>query len=56
VKNIDLFYKYGKDIIFTNIYVGDRETFYLHCAKYHMPRIARNTLDILGCGVEILTM
>ena len=56
VKNIVLFYKYGKNTIFTNTYINDRETFYLYCAKYHVPRIARNILDMLGCGVGIWIM
>ena len=42
--------------MFANTYVGDRETFYLHCAKYHAPRIARDTLEVLDCGVGIWTM
>ena len=56
INNINLFYKYGRDTIFTNTYVGDGETFYLHCAKFHVPRIARDALEVLGCGVGIWTM
>ena len=53
---MNLFYKHGKNIIFTNTYVGYGETFYLHCAKYNESRNSRNTLDMLGCGVGIWSM
>ena len=54
--DINLFHKHGRDTIFANAYVGDGETFYLHCAKFHVPRIARDALEVLGCGVGISTM
>ena len=43
--NMDLFCKHGKNTIFTNTHIGDGETFYLHCAKNHVPRIARIKLN-----------
>ena len=48
-ENVDLFYNCGKHTIFTNAYVGDGETFYLHCAKHHVHRIAKIILNTLGC-------
>ena len=55
-KNMNLFYKYSKNTIFTNTYVRDRETFYLYCAKHHVSKIARNILGMLDCGVGIWTI
>ena len=53
MKNIDLFNNYRKYIIFTNTYIDNGESFYLNCAKYYVPRIARIAFIILDCRVEI---
>ena len=50
---MSLFCNFGKSTLFTNAYVGHGETFYSNCTKHDVPKIARNILDVLGCGVVI---
>ena len=49
-------YEHGECTMFADVIVGDGETFYCHCAKHHVLRIAKETLKELGCGVEFWTM
>ena len=55
-QNIDNCYKYGSNTIFTDAIFGDGKRNYCHCAKHLMPRLARDTLKHLRCGVGIQTM
>ena len=42
---MNLFHKHGKN-----------KTFYFHCLRHNTPRIARNTLCVIGWGLGIQTM
>ena len=58
VNNIKEFYEIGKRSFMTKELskVGDDETFYLHCLRFYMPKIAEETLEKHNLGLGIFTM
>ena len=58
VENVKKFYDIGKRSFMTKTQkkVGGDETFYLHCLRYYMPKIAKDTLDKHKLGLGIFTM
>ena len=54
--NINKFYYHGSFTIFTNTTLGDGETFYCHISKHWVPRLAKWTVNNLGCGIGLWTM
>ena len=57
-ENIKEFYEIGKGSFLTKVQskVGGDETFYLHCLRFYMPRIAKDTLEKHNLGLGIYTM
>ena len=49
--NIDTFHTHGTSIMLTNAVKGGGEAFHYHCAKNFVPRLAKETLEQLRCGV-----
>ena len=58
VENVKKFYEIGKRSFLTKVKskVGGDETFYLHCLRFYMPMIAKDTLEKHGIGLGIFTM
>ena len=58
VEHVKEFYNIGKRSFLTKVKskVGGDETFYLHCLRYYMPRIAKDTLEKHKLGLGIYTM
>ena len=56
--NIKLFYEVGGRTFLTksSADIGGDETFYLHCLRFYMPRIAKETLEKHNLGLGIFTM
>ena len=54
--NINNFYVHGANTMFAETVKGDREKLYSHCAKHHVPRLAKETLDQLGYGAGAWTI
>ena len=55
-KNVKLLYKYGNMTFLTTTEVGDQETFYMHCLRYYMPKIAWHTYQYHALGLGVFTM
>ena len=57
-KNIKKFYASGKHTFITKNTAtpGDDETFYLHCLRFYIPKIAKKTFEENNLGVGIFTM
>ena len=43
----------GTNTMFTDTVKGHGETLYCHCAKHCVPRLTKEFLEQLGCGVGI---
>ena len=58
VENIKLFHEVGKRTFLTksSADVGGDETFHLHCLRFYMPRIAKETHEKHNLGLGIFTM
>ena len=56
--NLKKFYKVGSESFLTKDKrnPGGDETFYMHCLRFYLPKIARTTLDKDGYGLGIFTM
>ena len=56
-QNLKDFYTIGGESFLTKGQeIGDDETFYMHCLKCYIPRIARKTYDNHHLGISIFTM
>ena len=58
IVNVKEFHKIGVQSFLTKDKgnPGGDETFHMHVLRFHVPKIARTTLDEDGCGVGIFTM
>ena len=58
VENVKEFYEIGKRTFLTKVQsqVGGDETFYLHCLRFYMPKIAKETLEKHKLGLGIFTI
>ena len=56
IQNTTNHYKTPKGITKNTATAGDDETFYLHCLRFYIPRIAQITFDEDHLGVGIFTM
>ena len=55
-KNIKAFYAAGAKTFLTKNNIGDDETFYLHCLRFYIPKIAKQTFEQHNMGIGIFTM
>ena len=55
-KNITEFYLVGSTTFMKANRVGDRETYYLHCLRFYIPKLARETWERHQCGIGIYSM
>ena len=56
--NLKQFYTIGGRSFLTSnpSLVGNDETFYMHCLRFYLPKIAAHTLEIYKMGISIFTM
>ena len=54
--NVKEFYAVGANIFLTKKIIGDDETFYLHCLRYYLPKIVRETFNENYLGIGVFTM
>ena len=50
-KNIIAFYDVRSTSFMKDKRAGDHETYYLHCFRYYIPKLARHTWNIHECGI-----
>ena len=55
-KNIIAFYDVGRSSFMKDKRVGDHETYYLHCLRFYIPKMARETWTTHECGIGIYSM
>ena len=55
-KNIIEFYDAGSTTFMKDKRVGDHETYYLHCLRFYIPKLARKTWETHECGIGIYSM
>ena len=57
VKNVKLFFSAGgKSFLTKGVVKGDDETFYMHCLRFYIPKIAKETFEENHLGVGVFTM
>ena len=49
-------YEYGSKCFLTKNICGDQETFYMHCLRFYLPRIAKDTWSKHKLGIGVFTM
>ena len=55
-QNIIEFYRVGSTSFMKKKFVGDHETYYLHCLCFYIPKLARQTWERHQCGIGIYSM
>ena len=55
-KDVGDLYNYGKHSFLTKDVCGDQETFYFHCLRFYLPKIAHHTWTKHKMGIGIFTM
>ena len=55
-QNITEFYLVGSTSFMKRKLVGDSETYYLHCLRFYIPKLARQTWERHECGIGIYSM
>ena len=56
VKNITKFYDVGSTSFMKHKRVGDHETYYLHCLRFYILKLARQTWETHECGIVICSI
>ena len=56
VEEAKILYQCGHKTFMTRLMHGDGETYYLHTARWYIPKLMRITYNLQGLGIGIFTM